>query len=107
LFRIDMTAQIYIVIDQAEDAVLVPSAAVKERPARQQADGETTTNTFVRVLKDDETVEDRTVEVGIDNRVNAQILSGLQEGEQVILSEGNAGTSGGGGARMPGSGPPR
>ena len=79
LFRIDMTAQLYIVINQATDAVLVPSAAVKERPAKNQANGESQTNTFIRVLKDDNTIEDRTVEVGIDNRVNAQILSGLQK----------------------------
>ena len=106
LFRIDMTAQLYIVIDQATDAVLVPSAAVKERPAKNQANGESQTNTFIRVLKDDNTVEDRTVEVGIDNRVNAQILSGLQEGEKVIINEGGAKSSGGGGARMPGGGGP-
>ena len=109
LFRIDMTAQIYIIIDQAKDALLVPSAAVKERPAKNKADGQAKTNNIVRVLSDDGTVEPHTVEVGIDNRVNAQILSGLKEGEQVIIGEGSANTSGNGGGRtrIPGATPRR
>ncbi|MGE6359549.1 efflux RND transporter periplasmic adaptor subunit [Psychrobacter glacincola] len=107
LFRIDMTAQIYIIIDQAKDALLVPSAAIQERPAKNQTEGQAKTSKVVRVLSDDGTVEPRTVEVGIDNRVNAQILSGLKEGEQVIIGEGNANASGKGGGRtrIPGGTP--
>ena len=105
LFRIDMTAQIYIIIDQAKDALLVPSAAIQERPAKNQTEGQAKTSKIVRVLNDDGTVEPRTVEVGIDNRVNAQILSGLEEGEQVIIGEASANASGngGGGTRIPGA----
>ncbi|MGP9517809.1 MULTISPECIES: efflux RND transporter periplasmic adaptor subunit [unclassified Psychrobacter] len=105
LFRIDMTAQIYIIIDQAKDALLVPSAAIQERPAKNTSEGQAKTNNIVRVLNDDGTVEPRIVEVGIDNRVNAQILSGLEEGEQVIIGEGsaNASENRGGGARIPGT----
>ncbi|WP_348548789.1 efflux RND transporter periplasmic adaptor subunit [Psychrobacter sp. KFRI-CH2-11] len=100
LFRIDMTAQIYIVIDQAKNTLLVPSAVIHDGPA----DGKTTdatsrqvsnntsehTSKFVRVLKDDGSVEKRAVTVGIDNRVNAQILSGLTAGEEIIISTENA-----------------
>ncbi len=109
LFRIDMTAQIYIVIDQAKDALLVPSAAIQERPAKNTSEGQAKTNNIVRVLSDDGTVEPRTVEVGIDNRVNAQILSGLKEGEQVIIGEGSANASGNGSGRtrIPGATPRR
>lgn len=105
LFRIDMTAQIYIIIDQAKDALLVPSAAIQERPAKNQTEGQAKTSKVVRVLNDDGTVEPRTVEVGIDNRVNAQILSGVKEGEQVIIGEASANASGnrGGGTRIPGT----
>ena len=102
LFRIDMTAQIYIIIDQAKDALLVPSAAIQERPAKDQTEGQAKTSKLVRVLSDDGTVEPRTVEVGIDNRVNAQILSGVKEGEQVIIGEGSANASGSGRTRIPG-----
>ena len=105
LFRIDMTAQIYIIIDQAKDALLVPSAAIQEKPIKNKTEGQAKTSKLVRVLNDDGTVESRTVEVGIDNRVNAQILSGLEEGEQVIIGEGSANASGkgGGGTRIPGT----
>ncbi|WP_131669625.1 efflux RND transporter periplasmic adaptor subunit [Psychrobacter pygoscelis] len=116
-FRIDMTAQVFIVIDQAKGVLLVPSAAVQSgamSPASSQAtanknlDQKTTNNKtvnntsnnnaansaainsqnrYVRVLKADGSVEERAVKVGIDNRVNVQILSGLQAGEVVILGE--------------------
>ena len=85
LFRIDMTAQIYIIVNEAKNTLLVPSTVIQEKQAKEK--GKSTTGKFVRVLKDDGTVEERTVEVGIDNRVNAQILSGLKEGEEVIISE--------------------
>ena len=85
LFRIDMTAQIYIIVNEAQNTLLVPSTVIQEKRAKEK--GKSTTGKFVRVLKDDGTVEERTVEVGIDNRVNAQILSGLKEGEEVIISE--------------------
>ncbi|PKH65640.1 efflux transporter periplasmic adaptor subunit [Psychrobacter sp. 4Dc] len=85
LFRIDMTAQIYIIVNEAKNTLLVPSTVIQEKRAKEK--GKSTTGKFVRVLKEDGTVEERTVEVGIDNRVNAQILSGLKEGEEVIISE--------------------
>lgn len=85
LFRIDMTAQIYIIVNEAKNALLVPSTVIQEKRTKEK--GKSTTGKFVRVLRDDGTVEERTVEVGIDNRVNAQILSGLKEGEEVIISE--------------------
>ncbi|MEZ7517216.1 efflux RND transporter periplasmic adaptor subunit [Psychrobacter sp. Arc9] len=87
LFRIDMTAQIYIIVNEAKNALLVPSTVIQEKRSRGKEKGKSTTGKFVRVLRDDGTVEERTVEVGIDNRVNAQILSGLKEGEEVIISE--------------------
>lgn len=104
-FRIDMTAQVYVVINKAEDVLLVPSAAIKKGGARgganaQRNAGSSSENqkarsqpmpssTYVRVLKEDGSVENRAVKVGIDNRVNAQILSGLKQGEQVIIGENN------------------
>lgn len=98
LFRIDMTAQIYIIVNEAKNTLLVPSTVIQEKQAKEK--GKSTTGKFVRVLKDDGTVEERTVEVGIDNRVNAQILSGLKEGEEVIISEESGKKSGSG--RVPG-----
>ncbi len=109
-FRIDMTAQVYIVINQAKDALLIPSAALqpagKSRNSGNAKKGAATDNTaasgdnnsrpdndsgatmaMVRVLKADGEVVEQRVKVGINNRVNAEILSGLKEGDEVILSE--------------------
>ena len=100
LFRIDMTAQIYIIVNEAKNALLVPSTVIQEKRSKGKEKGKAATGKFVRVLKEDGTVEERTVEVGIDNRVNAQILSGLKEGEEVIISEESGKKSGSG--RIPG-----
>ena len=117
-FRIDMTAQVYIVINQAKDALLIPSAALqpasktgksknsknlttKNTTANADSDS-TATMANVRVLKADGTVVEQAVTVGINNRVNAEILSGLKKGDEVILSEegpdsGSKGSGGRGG----------
>lgn len=94
-FRIDMTAQVYVVIDQAKDALLIPSTALKN--SKTDTSGKTTAT--VRVLQADGTAKEQPVTVGINNRVNAQILSGLKAGDDVILSEdsGNNGNRSGGG----------
>lgn len=98
-FRIDMTAQVYVVIDQAKDALLIPSTALKN--SKTDTSGKTTA--IVRVLQADGTVKEQPVTVGINNRVNAQILSGLKAGDDVILSEANSSSKGNqsGGGRPP------
>ena len=114
-FRIDMTAQVYIVINQAKDTLLIPSAAlqpagktgksknsknVTTKNTTANADSDSTaTMANVRVLKADGTVVEQAVTVGINNRVNAEILSGLKKGDEVILSEEGPdnGSKGGGG----------
>jgi len=98
-FRIDMTAQVYVVIDQAKDALLIPSTALKN--SKTDTSGKTTAT--VRVLQADGTVKEQPVTVGINNRVNAQILSGLKAGDDVILSEDSSSSKGNqsGGGRPP------
>ena len=59
---------------------------------------------MVRVAKQDGTFEDREVKVGMMNRVSAQILEGLQPGEQV--QTGTRGPGGPGGAQK-GPGAPK
>lgn len=78
--RISMTAQVYIVLAQAKDALLVPATAVDNID---QAG-----NAIVRVVDASGNVVDKKVKVGINNNVNVQILSGLAEGDNVIVSEG-------------------
>jgi macrolide-specific efflux system membrane fusion protein len=73
--RIAMTAQVYIVLEKAENALLVPSAALRQGQRGQS----------VRVLNAAGEPEPRRVKVGIDNNIHAQILEGLEAGEQVVI----------------------
>lgn len=68
-----MTAQVFFVVAEAKDAVLVPLNALDR-------------NT-VRVVHEDGSIEHREVRIGTRNRVMAQILSGLEPGERVATSE--------------------
>ena len=73
-----MTAQVFFVVADVKDAVLAPVSALSRA-----ANGRAT----VRVVAADGRIEPRQVEVGVGNRVHAQILSGLQPGERVATSE--------------------
>ncbi|MGO1077646.1 efflux RND transporter periplasmic adaptor subunit [Inquilinus sp. CA228] len=77
-----MTAQVFFVSAAAQDTLLVPVTALSGlSPGTSSAvPGRAT----VRVLKPSGSVETRTVTVGVTNRAQAEILSGLEPGEQVI-----------------------
>lgn len=77
-FRTYMTVEVRIVLGEAKDALTVPSSALVSGK-----DG-----TFVRVLKADGTTERRKVEVGLNNKTTAEIRSGLEKGERVVVGEG-------------------
>ena len=47
-------------------------------------------------------VSTRQVEIGLNNRVQAQVLSGLKEGERVVVGEASAPGASGGSRRPPG-----
>lgn len=109
-----MTAQIFFVTAQAKDAVQVPVAALRPAGARAQSGeqrragsgdakgagakgGERRTaqsgidrsrfaggRAMVRVMKEEGSIEEREVRVGVVSRVSAQIVSGLEPGEKVI-----------------------
>jgi len=85
--RIAMTAQVSIVLNEAKQAVTIPSA-VLGAPGR---DGLYT----VQVVKDDGSVEKRRVKVGINNNVTAQVVEGLTAGERVVSSRALAAASAG------------
>lgn len=77
--RISMTAQVYIVLNEAKQVLTIPAAALGERGRK----GMTT----VRVLDEDGKALERQVKVGINNNVNAQILEGLAVGDKVVTGE--------------------
>lgn len=77
--RISMTAQVYIVLNEARQVLTIPAAALGERGRKGMA--------TVRVLGEDGKALERQVKVGINNNVNAQILEGLAVGDKVVTGE--------------------
>ena len=96
--RISMTAQVTIVLDEVEDALVLSSGLV----SRKDAQG----NTIVAVYDPaSQTIEPRRIEVGLNNNVMAEITSGLSEGEQVVSGGATiARPEGGQGGFRPGGG---
>ena len=79
LLRISMTAQVYVVLNEAKGVIMIPSAAIEAVGKRGPAS--------VRVVNAEGKAVKREVKVGIDNNVSAQILDGLAVGDKVVLSE--------------------
>lgn len=77
--RTYMTAEVHIVLGQAKNALLIPSAAL-EAP---DVDG----RHAVRVVGHDGKTTIRQVEIGLNNKVMAEVRSGLDESERVVTEE--------------------
>jgi macrolide-specific efflux system membrane fusion protein len=82
--KIQMTAQVFIVLAQAKGVLLIPAAAIGNA-----SEGSVIK---VRVLKPDGNVELRTIKIGIKSEISAEVTAGLNEKEQVII--GNKATKG-------------
>lgn len=77
--RISMTAQVHIVLDEAKDVLLIPSAALGDK----DKDGRYP----VRLESTPGTVEERRVRIGLNNNVQAEVREGLQEGQLVVIGD--------------------
>lgn len=77
--RIDMTAQVGIVLGEARHALTLPVVALGARAA----DG----TYSVRVVRDDGTVQTRKIEAGVRNAVRVEVKAGLKEGERVVTGD--------------------
>jgi macrolide-specific efflux system membrane fusion protein len=110
-----MTAQVFFVTAHAKDAVLVPVSALRPlgaggQPRAGNAESKSAAGTkggararasegsdprarfangraAVRVVKADGTFEERQVQIGVMSRVSAQIVAGLEPGEQVVAGQ--------------------
>ncbi len=87
--RIDMTAQVSVLLRQAKGVLTIPAVALGPRTG----DG----RYMVRVADKDGMPVPRKVKVGINNGASAEVLDGLQEGDKVVVGEGGAATTTGGG----------
>ncbi|WP_248731656.1 macrolide transporter subunit MacA [Pseudomonas sp. MWU13-2517] len=77
--RISMTAQVRVVLDTAQAALVVPVAALGAR----NDDGRYT----LRVLDAKGKAVPRDVKIGINNNVKVQVLEGLAEGDKVVIGD--------------------
>lgn len=77
--RIGMTVQGKITIFEKHNVLLVPNSAIKKRQGKSVVD----------VLENGKSVE-RNIEIGISDGQSSEVLSGLNEGEQVITTQRNA-----------------
>ncbi|MBW9088728.1 efflux RND transporter periplasmic adaptor subunit [Rhizobium wenxiniae] len=94
-FRTYMSAEVNIILGSAADVLTIPSSALPETAA--------TGASQVRVEKDGK-IETRKVEIGLNNKITAEVKSGLDEGERVVIGEGSATASTSGSSRR--GGPP-
>ncbi len=74
--REGMSASVEIVVEMRQNVLLVPSQAVRSAQGSQ-----------VVSLVTGEAMEERPVEVGLSDGRDTEIISGLQEGDKVVLPE--------------------
>jgi macrolide-specific efflux system membrane fusion protein len=93
----EMTAQVFFVLGAARDVPIVPVAALKP-----VAGGEA--GSYAVQVMTDRGIETRNVQVGLTNRVTAEIVSGLDVGDKVVTGIDEPAASGrsSGGMRLPG-----
>lgn len=77
--RISMTAQVTIVLDEAQDVLLIPAAALGARDKEGRY--------AVRIETAAGLLEERAVLVGLNNNVQAEVREGLREGDRVVIGE--------------------
>ncbi|MBI3536212.1 MAG: efflux RND transporter periplasmic adaptor subunit, partial [Chloroflexi bacterium] len=74
--KIGMTANASIVVGRKDDVLLVPNRAVRANGAKR----------FVAIQKSPDVVEEVEVKLGLANDQETEVISGLQEGQQLVVS---------------------
>ena len=77
--KIQMTAQVFIILEQAKGVLLIPTAAV--------GNANEGSVIKIKVLKKNGKVEVRSVKIGIKGEISTEIKTGLTEKEMVVISE--------------------
>ncbi|MGD9947876.1 MAG: efflux RND transporter periplasmic adaptor subunit [Desulfobulbus sp.] len=83
--RISMTTQVNIVLAEAKEALIIPSAALgnKDRQGRY----------LVQVADGPEQTHEQWIKIGLNNNVQAEVLEGLSEGQRVVIGDKTAATT--------------
>lgn len=108
-FRIDMTAQVYIVVDSVKNKIIVSTMATRFKPSTldlpesytDQKDKKNRNEAYVWVLENDGNISPRKVTLGISNNIYTEVISGLDGNEQIIISESLGNAPQASNARMP------
>ena len=93
-----MTAQVFVVLNKVERALVIPASALGKRDHK-------TKSYAVNVLEGPEgarKVVSKQVKIGLNNRVQAQVLEGLKEGDLIVVGDASGGGAGKGSGRPPG-----
>lgn len=96
--RTYMTANAHIVLGAAKNVLTIPAAAI--------GPGSPERGYTVRVIGKNGVLERRRVKIGLNDKVTAEVLDGLKEGEQIVAGDGATGSAQGGPGGGPGSGRP-
>lgn len=84
ILRLDMTAQVHIQLTDVKNVLTIPLSALGDPIGNNRYN--------VRLLRNGETRE-REVVIGARNDTDVEIVKGLEEGDEVITGEGNAGAA--------------
>lgn len=84
ILRLDMTAQVHIQLTDIKNVLTIPLSALGDPIGNNRYN--------VRLLRNGETRE-REVVIGARNDTDVEIVKGLEEGDEVITGEGNAGVA--------------
>ncbi|EPC5873252.1 macrolide transporter subunit MacA [Citrobacter freundii] len=84
ILRLDMTAQVHIQLTDVKNVLTIPLSALGDTIGNNRYN--------VRLLRNGETRE-REVVIGARNDTDVEIVKGLEEGDEVITGEGNAGAA--------------
>ncbi|MEL5840023.1 macrolide transporter subunit MacA [Citrobacter freundii] len=84
ILRLDMTAQVHIQLTDVKNVLTIPLSALGDPIGNNRYN--------VKLLRNGETRE-REVVIGARNDTDVEIVKGLEEGDEVITGEGNAGAA--------------
>lgn len=84
ILRLDMTAQVHIQLTDVKNVLTIPLSALGDPIGNNRYS--------VKLLRNGETRE-REVVIGARNDTDVEIVKGLEEGDEVITGEGNAGAA--------------
>jgi multidrug efflux pump subunit AcrA (membrane-fusion protein) len=74
--RSGMLANVRFVVGEKHDVLTIPAAAVQYRPNNE---------TYVYLRTGDGKTQEQTVEIGLNDGIMAEVLSGLSEGQTVLV----------------------